>query len=284
MLVSAHLPESLVDAVSAGAMFGVQPVPGLSEVLAGRVDLAGAAQRAPRDPWLRVVTTGGTARAGGLLQSQALRDLLATLRGQAAYIVIEAPSTAASADAQSLAGLADGAIVAVEQRRTRHADVADAAAQLSRVGTAVLGAVVVPRLANLGSAPAGERPVPPDLPAVINRPSPTPSPPPAQPANGRNGHRPAADDTPTMIFSRIELADLPLEADAPVVAAPPRGPSATGLIAAITDEDADDAEDEDETEDGDDAGDAGDAGPPRGPSATGLIAAITEDGPVDGAR
>jgi hypothetical protein len=111
------------------------------------VSLSSATQRAPRHPNLSVVTTGGTASAGGLLQSQALRDTLATLRERAAYVVVEAPSTATSADAQSLASLADAAIVAVELRRTRNTEVADAADQLRRVGTPLLGAVVLPRLA-----------------------------------------------------------------------------------------------------------------------------------------
>jgi hypothetical protein len=116
-------------------------------VLAGRFSLSSATQRAPRHPNLSVVTTGGTASAGGLLQSQSLRDTLALLRERAAYVVIEAPSTATSADAQSLASLADAAILAVELRRTSNEEVLDAADQLRRVGTPLLGAVVLPRLA-----------------------------------------------------------------------------------------------------------------------------------------
>ena len=147
VLVSAHLPDSLMETASLTRMLGVRSIPGLSDVLAGRVSLGTAMQRAPRHPNLSVITTGGTASAGGLLQSQALRDTLAMLRERAAYIVIEAPSTASSADAQSLASLADAAIVAVELRRTTYTEVIDAADQLRRVGTPLLGAVVLPRLA-----------------------------------------------------------------------------------------------------------------------------------------
>src|SRR4029453_9704159 len=82
----------------------------------------------------------------GLLQSQMLRAALTSLRRQAEYIVIEAPATSTSADAQSVASLADIALVAVELKRTRYADVSDAAEQLRRVGTPLLGAVVLPRL------------------------------------------------------------------------------------------------------------------------------------------
>jgi Mrp family chromosome partitioning ATPase len=156
VLVCAHLPESLVDAAPVNRMLGVHAVPGLSDVLAGRVMLAAAIQRAPRHPNLSVVTTGGTASAGGLLQSQGLRDTLAAVRERAAYVVVEAPSTATSADAQSLASLADAAIVAVELRRTRHAEVGDAAEQLRRVGTPLLGAVVLPRLRAVHGEHEGE--------------------------------------------------------------------------------------------------------------------------------
>jgi Mrp family chromosome partitioning ATPase/capsular polysaccharide biosynthesis protein len=151
VLVCAHLPESIADAVSATRMLGVAATPGLSDVLAGKVPLETATQRAPRNPWLRVITTGGTASATGFLQSQTLRDILAQLRTQAEYIVIEAPSTANSADAQSLASLADAAIIVVEMRRTTHAEVEDAADQLRRVTTSMLGSFVLPRLKRSGN-------------------------------------------------------------------------------------------------------------------------------------
>ena len=157
VLVCAHLPETIVDGASATRMLGVAATPGLSDVLAGKVPLDTATQRAPRNPWLRVITTGGTASATGFLQSQTLRDILAQLRTQAEYIVIEAPSTANSADAQSLASLADAAIVVVEIRRTTHTEVIDASDQLSRIATTMLGSVVLPRLKRSGD----EVPTPP---------------------------------------------------------------------------------------------------------------------------
>ncbi|WP_213452827.1 tyrosine-protein kinase domain-containing protein [Rhizomonospora bruguierae] len=164
VLVGAQLPESLLDTNPLARIFGVAPAPGLSDVLAGRVGLAEAVRRAPRHPWLRVITAGGTASAAGLLQSQRLRDTLDTLRGRADWIVVEAPSTATGADAQSLASLADAAILAVEVRRTRRPEVVDAAEQLRRVGTPVLGAVILPRLPHsdeaVPPAPGGGEPAP----------------------------------------------------------------------------------------------------------------------------
>jgi hypothetical protein len=102
------------------------------------------------------------------MQSQRLRDTLEALRRQTGYVVIEAPSTSSSADAQSLASLADAAILAVELRRARRPMLFDAAEQLRRVGTPLLGAVVLPRLAGLRSDEV-------DLPAVaLTPPSPSP--------------------------------------------------------------------------------------------------------------
>ncbi|MDQ7908687.1 Wzz/FepE/Etk N-terminal domain-containing protein [Phytohabitans sp. ZYX-F-186] len=153
VLVGAHLPDSVADAAPLASIFGVAPTPGLSDVLAGRVGLARAVQHAPRIPSLRVITNGGTASAAGLMQSQGLRDALDLLSARPGYVVIEAPATSSSADAQSLASLADAAIIAVELRRTRRPDVSDAAEQLRRVGTPLLGAVVVPRIAGVPPAP-----------------------------------------------------------------------------------------------------------------------------------
>ena len=152
VLIGAHLPDSMVDAAPLARMLGVNAVPGLSDLLAGRVALSRAMQRTPRIPSLRVITTGGAATAAGLMQSQRLRDTLEALRRQTGYVVIEAPSTSSSADAQSLASLADAAILAVELRKARRPMLVDAAEQLRRVGTPLLGAVVLPRLAGLRAA------------------------------------------------------------------------------------------------------------------------------------
>ncbi|MEV6299413.1 Wzz/FepE/Etk N-terminal domain-containing protein [Actinoplanes sp. NPDC051861] len=166
VLIGAHLPDSVVDVAPLARMLGVSAVPGLSDLLAGRVGLGRALQRTPRIPSLRVITTGGAATAAGLMQSQRLRDTLEALRRQSQYVVIEAPSTSSSADAQSLASLADAAILAVELRRSRRPALLDATEQLQRVGTRLLGAVVLPRLAPMRpgavATPAVTLPPPPE--------------------------------------------------------------------------------------------------------------------------
>jgi Mrp family chromosome partitioning ATPase/capsular polysaccharide biosynthesis protein len=150
VLVGAH------DRAPLARLMGVAPTPGLSEVLAGRAYLGEATQRAARYPSLRVITPGGTGSAAGLLQSQALRDMVSQLRRQARYVVVEAPPTSSGADAQCLAGLADAAILAVELKRTTRPDVLDAVEQLRRVGTPVLGGVVLPELPAPVEIPAAQ--------------------------------------------------------------------------------------------------------------------------------
>jgi len=153
ILVGANVPEIGVEAVALSQLFDVADVPGLTDALAHRVSLFRTLQRAPRVPQLRVVTPGGTASATGLLQTEAVRTALNALRHQAAYVVVEAPSAASGADAQSLAGVADAAILVAELGLARHDQVADAADQILRVGARLLGAVVLPRLPARAPAP-----------------------------------------------------------------------------------------------------------------------------------
>ena len=150
VLVGAHVADLGPDlpqvATTLAQIFDVADIPGLTDVLTGRTSLASAIQRAARAPRLRVVTPGGTASATGLLQSEGARSVIDALAQRTRYVVIDAPSTASGADAQSLASAADVALLVVEAGRASHAQVADAVMQLQRVGTRLLGAVVVPRL------------------------------------------------------------------------------------------------------------------------------------------
>jgi Mrp family chromosome partitioning ATPase len=150
VLVGASVPELSTAAptttTTLAQIFDVADIPGLTDVLSGRTSLASAVQRAARSPRLRIVTPGGTASATGLLQSEGARGVLAALARRVRYVVVEAPSTASGADAQSLASAADAAVLVVETGQTRHSQVGDAATQLCRVGTRLLGTVVVPRL------------------------------------------------------------------------------------------------------------------------------------------
>jgi hypothetical protein len=210
-------------------MLGVAPMPGLSDLLAGRIGLQKALQRTPRIPSLRVITTGGTATAAGLMQSQRLRDTLEALRRQTGYVVIEAPSTSSSADAQSLASLADAAILAVELRRAKRPALLDAAEQLSRVGTPLLGAVVLPRLHAVRSDEV-------NLPVVTlpaeRRPEPRPGQRQEQQAEERRGPRP--DET--VVFDADQTQQLRRMPSGPTSGGPVRPrPSDLDDVTAVID-------------------------------------------------
>jgi Mrp family chromosome partitioning ATPase len=200
ILVGANVPEIGRDAIPLSRLFDVGDIPGLTDTLSGRAQLAAVLQRPPRSPRLCVVTPGATASAAGLLQAEPVRAVLRALRRQARYILVEAPSAATGADAQSLAGVADAAILVVEAGRTRYSEVHDAANQLRAVRTRVLGAVVVPRLA----------PAPVTEPAEIAPAPDTWSSEPEPPAEPRGttveglDHVPTTVDTPTMPVAIIK--------------------------------------------------------------------------------
>lgn len=140
VLLCADLHSSI-----SGDLLGLLDGPGLAEVLLDRVELGDVEQRAGQLPALRVVPPGHEGElAADMLQRDIMSSTVNRLRTMARYIVIEAPSTAAGADAQALAEIADAAVIAVEVPRTEKEQINEAYGQLNRMGAAVLGAVVLP--------------------------------------------------------------------------------------------------------------------------------------------
>lgn len=129
----------------AANVLGLYDGPGLAEALLDRAEPGDVEQRAGEIPSLRVVPPGHEGElAADLLQREAMAKMIARLRRSCRYLVIEAPSASAGADAQALADLADAAVIVVEVPKTRYDQVRDAARQLDRMGAAVIGAVAVP--------------------------------------------------------------------------------------------------------------------------------------------
>jgi Mrp family chromosome partitioning ATPase len=71
-------------------------------------------------------------------------SLLSALRSTADYVIVQAPPTPKSADAQTLAALVDATVVVVEPKVASYDQVLDAVHQLDGVGSEILGAVVAP--------------------------------------------------------------------------------------------------------------------------------------------
>jgi Mrp family chromosome partitioning ATPase/LPS O-antigen subunit length determinant protein (WzzB/FepE family) len=128
---------------TATAVLGDEPAEGLGEVLAGEREVEDVVRRLPGIPGLRIIGPGRDAdRADALLQTRSPRRLIDELLESGAYVVIEAPPTRDSPDAQTLANVAELAVLVVEAGDTSAHDVLDACAQLESVHTAVLGAVI----------------------------------------------------------------------------------------------------------------------------------------------
>src|SRR5919197_2482670 len=140
VLVCANLPSPY-----SARLLKLNEGPGLSEVLVHGPAVSDVVQ-APRElPRMRVITPGHDEDlAWERLQTQSMDRLIEGLRRHATHVIIEAPPTSTSADAQALAEIADASIVVVEVPRAEREHVSEGIRQLDRMGTAVLGAVVLP--------------------------------------------------------------------------------------------------------------------------------------------
>jgi capsular polysaccharide biosynthesis protein len=124
-------------------LFGTDPVPGLADFWAGRVDLPEATQAAPRQPSLNVIGPGAAARAAGPT-SEAAAETFSKLAEAGRFVVVDAPPLSCSADAQLLAGHADAVILAVQARRDAITETAAAAVAMRQIDTPLLGAILLP--------------------------------------------------------------------------------------------------------------------------------------------
>ncbi|MFE9104037.1 AAA family ATPase [Actinomadura geliboluensis] len=118
---------------------------GLAEVLLGVRTLRDAMVRSPVQKRLWVVPPGvDTELAYELLQTRQMVHVIDQLRSNTDYVVIDAPSTSSSADAQAIAEAADTALVVVEVPGAKRKDVEESVRALDRMSVAVLGTLVVP--------------------------------------------------------------------------------------------------------------------------------------------
>ncbi|SDG45570.1 capsular exopolysaccharide family [Sinosporangium album] len=150
MLVNADLRSEV-----SSRLLGVAEQQGLSEVLLGTSTLSEVETRAAMPPSLRVLSRGHeTELVVDMLQGERMSRLVDSLRDRSRYVVIEAPSTSAGADAQALAQLADLVLMVVEVPKTRFTDIRDGLRQLDQVGAELPGAVVIPSQSDEGLAGA----------------------------------------------------------------------------------------------------------------------------------
>lgn len=123
--------------------FGLHNEIGLTSLLVGEQGEARRALRQTGIPGLRVLTAGpDSSSPAELLASPQARSLLAQLRSQADYVLIDAPPLLSVADAGILAQLVDGVLLIVQLAATRRNDLQDAIAYLDRIKAPLRGVIL----------------------------------------------------------------------------------------------------------------------------------------------
>jgi capsular polysaccharide biosynthesis protein/Mrp family chromosome partitioning ATPase len=126
-------------------LLGAVRGPGLAEILIGAATASGVLAAAGDQPRLRIIPPGlDVARAAGVIQQSAMRDVISDLLATVRYVIIEVQSVGENSDTFALAHFAEAAIITVEVERSRPDDIADCARRLDRLGARVLGTAIVP--------------------------------------------------------------------------------------------------------------------------------------------
>ncbi len=116
--------------------------PGLSDLLGGKKQLDDVIQPAIA-PGLDFIPSGGAPNFTlGLVYSNRLKDLIATLRGRYDKIVFDSPPIIGVSDASVLASAVDGAVLLIQHRRNPQSMVLRAQQILESLKTPLLGVVL----------------------------------------------------------------------------------------------------------------------------------------------
>ena len=124
--------------------FNVQNTRGVTNVLSGESnDFDGVIQTYEKQPNLKLLTSGPIPpNPAELLGSNAMRDLLASLREKFTHIIVDSPPAISFTDASILSTLVDGVILVVHGGRSSRAVVRRAKQQLLDVGANLFGIVL----------------------------------------------------------------------------------------------------------------------------------------------
>ncbi|MDA8321045.1 MAG: Wzz/FepE/Etk N-terminal domain-containing protein [Actinomycetota bacterium] len=136
------------------ALFGVADGPGFIELLAGTASLAEVARQAANLPGLRVITGYRSVGTSYETRHDRLTDVMASLRDQSRFVVLEVQSVGDEASEFGIAEFADAAIVTARVGTSKVADVADCLRRLHLVRTSPFGVVLMPRAGRAGRSAA----------------------------------------------------------------------------------------------------------------------------------
>ncbi|MCA1305504.1 polysaccharide biosynthesis tyrosine autokinase [Microbacterium esteraromaticum] len=147
-LIDGDLRRPMIDTI-----FGLPRGAGLSDVLAGRADLADVAHRVGAHGRLLVIGAGKIPpNPSEVLGSQRMKDLLDAIAAEA-IVIIDAPPLIPVTDASVLAHRADGAIVVSTIGKTTYEVLGKALGNLERAGARALG-IVLNRVPKRGAGAA----------------------------------------------------------------------------------------------------------------------------------
>lgn len=137
VLISADLRRPRIH-----EFFGSAPRVGLTNVLAGETTVASALV-SPGIQNLRVLYSGPIpGNPAEILGSIAMRELVAGLKAEADFVIIDTPPILSVADALTLAHVADAVLIVVDGRTTTINDVTQTRRQLDQIDARVVGAVL----------------------------------------------------------------------------------------------------------------------------------------------
>ncbi|MFT7464246.1 MAG: capsular exopolysaccharide synthesis family protein [Pseudohongiellaceae bacterium] len=123
-------------------LFDLPRGPGLSDILLDRIDPRRALQQGGV-PNLSILTAGRhTDKPNDVLGSEYLQDLLAFLKRDYHYIIVDSPPCAVFSDATHMSTLMDGVILVVALRDTMRHQAGEALAALGAVGANLVGTFV----------------------------------------------------------------------------------------------------------------------------------------------
>jgi succinoglycan biosynthesis transport protein ExoP len=116
--------------------FGASNDQGLSDVLEGQVSFSEAVERTDGNIW---VLAGGRfpAQPAELLQSPAMAELLAAVRKQFDFVVVDCPPVLGLADCLAVLPLVDAILLVVQAGKTRGGAILEVGDRLDRVGVSV---------------------------------------------------------------------------------------------------------------------------------------------------
>jgi succinoglycan biosynthesis transport protein ExoP len=129
--------------------FGLEESPGLTDCLAGKLDVHTALRPYDKLPNLKIITAGQVPlNPAELLGSDEMRKLLETMGDYFDHIIIDSPPAISFTDAAILSTLVDGVLIVVRESKSSRKMVRRVKQQLSDIGANIYGIILNDAKAN----------------------------------------------------------------------------------------------------------------------------------------